>query len=64
MDVVGDLEDLRSVWPDDGETWADPDLADPEVVADAAIQSLAHVLEEIRHPTTRTVARLARRLRG
>ncbi len=64
IDVVGDLEDLRSVWPEDSDTWSDPDQADPEIVAEAAIQSLAHVLEEIRHPTTRTVARLARRLRG
>ena len=52
------------MWPDDGETWTDPDLPDPELVADAAIKSLAHVLEEIRNPTVRTVARLARRLRG
>jgi len=64
VDVVGDLEDLRPVWPDDGDTWSDPDQADPEIVADAAIQSLAHVLDEIRNPTARTVARLARRLRG
>ena len=64
IDVIGDLEELRSVWPDDWETWTDPDLPDPELVADAAIKSLAHVLEEIRNPTVRTVARLARRLRG
>jgi hypothetical protein len=64
VDVVGDLEELLSVWPDDGETWTDPDLPDPEVVADAAIQALAHVLEEIPNPTVRPVARLARRLRG
>ena len=50
VDVVGDLEDLRSVWPDDGETWTDPDLPDPEVVADAAIQSLARVLDELGKP--------------
>ncbi len=64
VDIVGDLEDLRSVWPDDADTWSDPDHADEAVVAEAAIQSLAHVLEEIRNPTVRTVARLARRLRG
>ena len=64
IDIVGDLEDLRSVWPEDSDSWSDPDQADPEIVAEAAIQSLAHVLEEIRHPTARTVARLARRLRG
>ena len=64
VDVIGDLEELRSVWPDDGATWTDPDRPDPEAVADAAIKSLAHVLEEIRNPTARTVARLARRLRG
>jgi hypothetical protein len=64
VDVVGDLEDLRSVWPDNADAWPDPDQADQAVVADAAIQALAHVLEEIRNPTGRTVARLARRLRG
>jgi hypothetical protein len=64
IDVVGDLEDLRSVWPNDADAWVDPDLADQGVVADAAVQALAHVLEEIKNPTTRTVARLARRLRG
>jgi hypothetical protein len=52
------------VWPDDGDTWANPDQPDEAVVADAAIKALAHVLEEIRHPTLRTVTRLARRLRS
>ena len=64
VDVVGDLEELRSVWPDNDESWPDPDLPDQGVVADAAIKALAHVLEEIPDPTVRPVARLARRLRG
>ena len=66
IDVVGDLEDLVPVWPDDGEHWPDPDDADPEVVAEAAIQALAHVLDEIGSGgrTVGPVARLARRLRG
>jgi hypothetical protein len=64
VDIVGDLEDLRSVWPDNDDAWPDPDLPDQGLVADAAIQALAHVLEEIPNPTVRPVARLARRLRG
>ena len=63
--VVGDLEDLRPVWPSDDRPWANPDSADPEVVAEAAIQALAHVLEEIGSTADAgPVARLARRLRG
>jgi len=67
VDIIGDLEDLRSVWPDEGETWTDPDLPDPDVVADAAIQSLARVLDELGKPQPEgppPVSRLARRLRG
>lgn len=64
--VVGDLDDLLPRWPDDEDAWVDPDDADPAVVADAAIEALAHVLDEIaqgradRNP----VARIARRLRS
>jgi hypothetical protein len=66
VEIVGDLKDLKSVWPDDADTWLDPDLADPAIVADAAIQALAQVLDELRPPADddRPVARLARRLRG
>ncbi len=66
IDIVGDLEDLCPVWPDHSEPWPDPDDADPTVVADAAVQALAHVLDEIgtSRSAARAVARLARRLRG
>jgi hypothetical protein len=65
VEVVGDLEDLKPVWPSGGERWANPDAADPEVVAEAAIQALAHVLDKIGNPgDAGPVARLARRLRG
>jgi hypothetical protein len=69
VDVVGDLADLESVWPDDQEHWSDPDQADPAVVADAAIEALAHVLARVgRTPVaeddTGAVARLTRMLRG
>jgi hypothetical protein len=71
VDVVGDLDDLRPVWPDDDGAWPDPDAADPGLVADLAIESLAHVLDRIGprpvDPSpleTGAVARLARRLRG
>ena len=64
IDVVGDLDDLLSVWPDRRKRWPNPDHADPAVVAEAAIQALAHVLDEIGSRESGTVARLTRRLRG
>ena len=64
VDVVGDLDDLVPVWPSGDRRWANPDTADPEVVAEAAIQALAHVLDKIENPDAGPVARLARRLRG
>jgi hypothetical protein len=67
IDVVGDLADLVPVWPAADEPWSDPDEADPAVVAEAAIQALAHVLDELGTTTPIEVgpmARLTRRLRG
>jgi hypothetical protein len=69
VDVVGDLTDLVPVWPDDEGRWQDPDRADPEVVAEAAIEALAHVLARVgRKPVsdddTGAVARLTRMLRS
>lgn len=66
--IVGDLSDLEPAWPDDAGTWVDPDQADPQVVADAAIEALAHVLSRVgRSPVseddTGPVARLTRMLR-
>ena len=68
-DVVGDLADLESVWPDDEDRWVNPDRADPEAVAEAAIEALAHVLTRVgRAPLTEddagAVARLTRMLRS
>jgi hypothetical protein len=65
VDVVGDLDDLVPAWPDD-EPWPDPDAADPVLVAESAVQALAHVLHEL-GPSTAEVgamARFTRRLRG
>lgn len=64
--VVGDLADLEPVWPATDGPWPNPDLADPELVAEAAIQALAHILDEIGTPYAEAgpLARLARRLRG
>ena len=66
IDVVGDLDELVPVWPDDGGQWLDPDDADPSVVADAAIEALAYVIDEIGSGgrTVGPVARLTRRLRS
>lgn len=71
VDVAGDLDDLRSVWPADADGWADPDAADPALVAELAVEALAQVLDQVAgtpvEPApleTGTVARLARRLRG
>ncbi len=65
IDVVGDLDDLVPVWPDEA-SWTDPDEADAAVVAEAAIQALAYVIDEIDAGTRGTgpMARLTRRLRG
>ena len=57
------------MWPDDEEPWPDPDRADPEAVAEAAIEALAHVLARVgRKPVTEEdtgpVARLTRMLRS
>ena len=57
VDVVGDLAELRTVWPADGEPWADPDAVDPDAVADAAIDALAHVLDRIGSPDRRAARR-------
>ena len=69
VDVVGDLADLDPVWPEDEGHWPDPDRADPEAVAEAAIEALAHVLTRVgRHPVSEEdsgpVARLTRMLRS
>ena len=50
VDVVGDLADLRTVWPDDHDGWPDPDAADPALVADLAIDALVHVLDQLEAP--------------
>ena len=66
IEVVGDLDDLLPVWPGPDEDWSDPDAADPELIAEAAVQALAHVLSEVETDTEGDgpVARLTRRLRG
>jgi hypothetical protein len=71
LDVVGDLAELRTVWPPADEPWDDPDAVDPGLVADAAIEALAHVLDRIGtrpvEPTpieTGPVGRITRRWRG
>lgn len=67
VEVIGDLDELRTVWPADGDDWFDPDNPDPEDVAAAAIDALAHVLDGIASGEAGAgpmVTRLARRLRG
>ena len=59
IEVVGDLDDLESVWPDHSEHWPNPDHADPAVVADAAIEALAFVLARIEPPSSPAVAAAA-----
>ncbi len=66
IDVVGTLADLEPVWPEGGAPWPNPDLADPEAIAGAAIESLAHVLTQVdRAPIVESgpVSRLTRLLR-
>jgi hypothetical protein len=63
VDVVGDLDDLRPRRPDftDG-TWTHPDKPPSDQVADAAIEALAAVIEDIAPTHKSPVRRLARRL--
>ena len=70
VDVVGDLGELQTGVARRRGGWSDPDQADPALVADLAIESLAHVLDRVGtrpvEPSpleTGAVARLARRLR-
>ncbi len=63
VDVVGDLADLRPQRPDfnDG-TWIHPDKPPAELVAEAAIEALAAVIEDIAPTHKSPVRRIARRL--
>jgi hypothetical protein len=66
VDVVGDLADLRPQRPDfsDG-SWVHPDKPPADLVAGAAIEALAAVIEDIAPTHKSPVRRLARRfLRG
>jgi len=45
IDVVGDLAELRTRWPDDDTTWANPDRPRPAEVVNAAVSALAELVE-------------------
>lgn len=67
VDIVGSVEDLRPVWPEHDHDWVDPDVPSEAEVADAAIEALASVLDEIARreaPEPSTVQRLSRRWRS
>jgi hypothetical protein len=70
IDVVGDLEDLRSVRPAPDATWANPDRPRPKLVNKAAMKALETlVLELAERPdpsqsATARIGRLAKHLRG
>jgi len=63
VDIVGDLADLQPRRPDytDG-TWIHPDRPPADLVAEAAIEALAAVIEDIAPTHKSPVRRLARRL--
>jgi hypothetical protein len=63
VDVVGDLDDLRPVRPDfaDG-TWVHPDKPPADQVAEAAIEALAAVIEDVAPTHQSPVRRIARKL--
>jgi hypothetical protein len=63
VDVVGDLAELHPRRPDytDG-TWVHPDKPPADLVAEAALEALAAVIEDIAPTHTSPVRRLARRL--
>jgi hypothetical protein len=63
VDVVGDLADLQPSRPDytDG-TWIHPDKPPADLVADAAVEALAAVIQDIAPTHESPVRRLASRL--
>jgi hypothetical protein len=63
VDVVGDLDDLRPRRPDftDG-TWIHPDKPPADLVAEAAIEALAAVIEDVAPTHKSPVRRIARKL--
>ena len=63
VDVVGDLDDLRPRRPDfsDG-TWIHPDKPPVDLVAEAAIEALAAVIEDVAPEHRSPVRRIARKL--
>ncbi|MGY2877013.1 hypothetical protein ACVW00_004203 [Marmoricola sp. URHA0025 HA25] len=63
VDVVGDLAELQPQRPDytDG-SWVHPDRPPAELVADAALEALAAVIQDIAPTHKSPVRRLARRL--
>jgi hypothetical protein len=70
IDVVGDVDDLRTPEPADGEKWRNPDMPPRPDVVDAAVDALvAMTMEAARRPDpneqiTARIGRAARRLRG
>lgn len=45
IDVVGDLAELQTRWPDQAETWVDPDRPRPLDVVNASVAALAEMVE-------------------
>ena len=70
IQVVGDLDDLRPVFPPPTEKWRNPDRPRPRVVQDAAMTALTGAVLEAGRPPDPEAApspglgRAARRLRG
>lgn len=68
--VVGDVDDLRPVPPEDPERWLDPDRPEEQEVLDAALDALVTMTQEAAaRPDpdaylTKKIGRAARRLRG
>jgi hypothetical protein len=69
IDVIGDVEDLRPVPPEEGAGWADPDRPRRPQMVDAALDAMvALALEAAKRPDpneqiTARIGRAARRLR-
>jgi hypothetical protein len=69
IDVVGDLADLRPVFPE-GEAWVDADRPKPRLMTDAALDALVAVImdaagrPEPEQSPVALIGRAARRLRG
>jgi hypothetical protein len=64
IDVVGDLAELQTRWPDEDETWVNPDRPKPGDVVSASVAALAEMVEAEAERYRENPLRAARRRFG